>query len=50
MGYVPAVGELGSLGRIARMALADDILARIRQDFSGGEMLRHFARYGLRHR
>lgn len=33
------VVELGALGRIARMALPDDILAKIRQDFSGGEML-----------
>ena len=33
------VAELGSLGRSARMALADDIVTKIRQDFSGGEML-----------
>ena len=28
-----------NVSRIAQMALANDILARIRQDFSGGEML-----------
>lgn len=39
-----AVAELWTLGRKTRSeiyhgALADDILAKIRQDFSGGEML-----------